>query len=118
MAISQFCLSIPTGLLVFLASTVPLLCFYSGRSIYKNRQKVSKLNNSIGCVPAKVLQVGLEAQTWRDGWIVKAAWTDEKTKQSYIFSSQPQALRPQKHVGDSVLVLIDSIDPIHYTMEL
>jgi hypothetical protein len=118
MALYQFCMSIPIGLVVFLASTVPILCFYVGRTIYIRRQKTNKLHSSLGCVPAKVMLVALEPETWREGWIVKAAWVDEKSKQAYIFSSQPQVMRPQKRVGDNVLVLIDSIDPVHYTMEL
>jgi len=118
MAFSQFCLSIPTGLLVFLASVIPCLAFYIGRKLYIHSRNASKLHNSIGCVPAQVMQVVSEPATWREGWIVKAAWVDEKTKQSYIFSSQPQAIHPQKRIGDNVLVLINSTDPMSYTMEL
>jgi len=118
MALFQFCMSIPIGLLVFLASVIPCLIFYIGRKLYIHRRNASKLHNSIGCVPAQVMQVVLEPETWREGWIVKAAWVDEKTRQSYVFSSQPQAIRPHKRIGDNVLVLIDSTDPMSYTMEL
>lgn len=118
MAFLQFCLNIPIALLVFVVSTLPVLCFYVVRIVYKYKQKFSNLNNCIGYVPATVTQITLDNQTWRDGWVIKAAWVDQKTRQSYVFSSQPQEMLPVKHVGDSVLVLINSHDPIRYTMEL
>ena len=118
MAIIRICMSMPVALLVLLASIVPVVCFYIGRTIYRYKRKVSKLYSCTGCVPATVTNVELEPQTWREGWVVKAAWFDEKSRQSYIFSSPPQELRPKQRIGDNVLVLIDSNNPMSYTIEL
>ncbi len=118
MAFIQLCLTIPIAMLVFLTSTLPILCFYVLYSAYKHRKKAVKLDTCVGCVPAIVTQITLDDRTWNDGWIVKAAWIDEQTRQSYTFSSQPQEILPVKHVGDKVLVLINSYNPVCYTMEL
>ena len=118
MAIARICMSMPVALLVLLASIVPIVSFYSGRTIYRYRRKVNKLYNCTGCVPAMVTKVELEPETWREGWVLKAEWVDKKSRQSYIFSSQPQELRPKQQVGDNVLVLIESSNPLRYTLEL
>ena len=118
MAFIRICMSMPVALLVLMASVVPVACFYIGRTIYRYRRKVSKLYSCTGCVPATVTKVELEPETWREGWVLKAEWIDKKTRQSYTFSSSPQELRPKQHVGDNVLVLIESSNPLRYTLEL
>ncbi len=118
MAFSNICFSLPTALLVLLASTMPAFGFYVGRVMHSYRRKANRLQNCAGCVPATVMQVALEEKTWREGWIIKAAWVDETTQQSYIFSSGPQEFRPKQRIGDNVVVLIESNNPVRYTMEL
>lgn len=118
MAFIRICMSIPIGLLVLLASMVPVACFYGGRALYRHRRNVSKLYSCTGCVPATVTRVELEPETWREGWVVKAEWVDKKSRRSYIFSSQPQELRPKQRIGDNVLVLIESSTPLRYTLKL
>lgn len=118
MALTRICMSMPVALLVLLASVVPVVCFYGGRIIYRYRRNVNKLYSCSGCVPAMVTHVELEPETWREGWVVKAMWVDEKSRQSYIFSSPPQELRPKQHIGDNVLVLIESNNPLRYSLEL
>ena len=118
MAISNICFSVPTALLVLLASVVPAFGFYVGRVIHIHRRKANKLYACVGCVPARVTQVTLEAKTWHDGWVVNVLWVDEKTQQSYIFKSAPQQFRPKQQIGDNVLVLVESVNPVRYTIEL
>ena len=118
MAISNICFGVPTAVLVLLASVVPVLGFCVGRSIYTHRRKANRLRVCVGCVPARVTQVTLEDTTWQDGWVVNALWMDEKTQQSYMFKSTPQELRPKLQLGDNVLVFIESVDPVRYTIEL
>ncbi len=118
MAFSTICIIVPTALLVLLASVVPAFGFYVGRVIHFQRRKAKRLYECAGCVPATVMQVALEEKTWREGWVVKATWVDEETRQSYIFRSQPQEFRPKQRVGDRVLVLIESTTPMSYSMEL
>ena len=118
MAFIQICVSLPVALIVLLASTVPVVCFYMGYMLYRYRLKVSKLYTCTGCVPAIVTHVKLEPETWREGWVVKAEWVDKKSKQSYIFSSSPQEFLPKQRIGDNVLVVIESSNPLRYTLEL
>lgn len=118
MAFYTWCFSTPIALVVILASIIPLVVLYVGRSIIIKRRKANKMERSIGCVPATVMHIGVDAETYREGWVVKAAWKDERTRQSYIFHSQPQALRPKQKIGDKVLVMIDSNNPMRYTIEL
>ena len=118
MAISNICFSVPTALLVLLASAVPAFGFYMGRGIHKQRRKANKLHMCVGCVPARVTQVVVEDRTWREGWVVNALWVDEKTQQSYMFKSAPQQFRPKQQLGDKVLVFIESVNPVRYTIEL
>ena len=118
MAFTRISMSMPVALFVLLASVVPIACFYGGRIIYRYRRNVTKLYNCIGCIPATVTNVELEPETWREGWVLKAEWVDKKSKQSYIFSSPPQELRPKQRIGDTVLVLIESNNPLRYTLEL
>ena len=117
MALTRICMSMPVALIVLLASTVPIACFYIGRSLYRYRQKVSKLYTCTGCIPAIVTHVELEPESWREGWVVKAEWVDKKSKQSYVFSSPPQYLHPKLRIGDNVLVLIESSNPLRYTLQ-
>ena len=118
MALTHICMSIPVALIVLLASTVPIACFYIGWALYRYRRKVSKIYTCTGCVPATVTQVELDPETWREGWVVKAEWVDKKSSQSYIFSSSPQQFHPKQHIGDNVLVVIESNNPLRYTLEL
>ena len=118
MAIIRICMSMPVALLVLLASVVPVICFYIGKTVYRHRRKVSKLYSCTGYVPATVTKVELEPETWREGWVLKAEWVDKKSRQSFIFSSPPQELRPKQRIGDNVLVLIESSNPLRYTLEL
>ncbi len=118
MSISSISLSVPTALVVLLASVIPLFGFYIWRSIYMHRKKANKLYACIGCVPARVTQVTLEDSTWKDGWVVRAIWEDENKQESYIFKSAPQELRPKQQIGDKVLVLVESANPVRYTIEL
>ncbi len=118
MAISNICFSVPTALLVLLASVVPAFGFYVGRVIYTSRRKANRLHTCVGCVPARVTQVTLEDSTWHDGWVVKALWEDENKRESYMFKSTPQEFRPKQQIGDSVLVLVESVNPVRYTVEL
>ncbi len=118
MAFTRICVSLPVALIVLLASIVPIACFYIGCALHKYRRKVSRLYDCTGCVPAIVTQVELEPETWREGWVVKAKWVDKKSRQSYIFSSSPQEFRPKQRIGDNVLVVIKSNNPLSYTLEL
>ncbi len=118
MAFSTICINVPTALLVLLASVVPALGFYIGRVIHSHRRKARRLHTCAGCVPATVMHVTLEEKTWREGWVVKAAWMDEKTQQAYIFRSRPQEFRPKQQIGDNVLVFIEATNPMSYSMEL
>lgn len=118
MAVLEFCLRMPIALLVFLASAIPVLVFYLCRVLYLHSQKTKKYKHAIGCVPAIVTEVGLNDQSWRDGWVVKAAWTDAYTQQAYTFQSAPQEIRPKKSVGDKVLVFIESTHPMRYSMDM
>ncbi len=118
MAISNICFGIPTALLVLLVSVVPVLGFYVGRIIYMHRRKADRLHACVGCIPAKVTRITLEDTTWQDGWVVNALWVDEKTQQSYMFKSVPQEFRPKQQLGDKVLVFIESVNPVRYTIEL
>ena len=118
MAFVRICMSMPVGFLVLLASVIPIACFYGGRVLYRYRWNVNKRYNCMGCVPATVTKVELEPETWREGWVVKVEWVDKKSRQSYIFTSSPQELRPKQRIGDNVLVLIESSTPLHYTLEL
>lgn len=118
MAIFDICFRTPIALLVFLASAVPVLAFYLCRSWYVRNRKVKKFNHSIGCIPAIVTEVGLNEKSWRDGWVVKAAWTDASTQQAYVFQSVPKEIRPKKSIGDKVLVFIESTHPMRYSMDV
>ncbi len=118
MAAISICVSMPVALIVLLASIVPIAGFYIGHAFYKHRWKANKLYTCTGCIPAKVTDVELEPETWREGWVVKAEWVDKKSRQSYIFTSSPQEFRPKQHIGDNVLVIIESSNPLHYTIEL
>ena len=118
MAFTQICVNMPVALIVLLASTVPIACFYVGHAFSRHRWKVHRLYTCTGCIPATVTHVELEPETWREGWIVKAEWVDKKSRQSYIFSSSPQEFRPKQHIGDNVLVVIESNNPLRYTVEL
>lgn len=118
MAFFEMCLRMPVALLIFLASAIPVLLFYLCRALYLRNRKAKKLHHSIGCVPAIITEVGLNEQSWRDGWIVKAAWVDAYARQSYVFQSTPQQVRPTKSVGDKVFVFIESTHPMRYSMEL
>jgi hypothetical protein len=118
MTIQQLCLMIPVPALVLLASLLPIFIFYVVRAIHIQRRRMNRLRGCIGCVPATITEVSLDATTWRDGWVVVAAWIDAHSKQAYTFRSTPQELRPHKHIGERVLVFIDSNNPMHYLMEL
>ncbi len=118
MAIFDFCFRMPVALLVFLASMIPVLVFYICRVVYARNRRMKKFQGSIGCVPAIITEVGLNEKSWRDGWVVKAAWTDVSTKQAYTFQSTPKEIRPQKSVGDKVLVFIESTQPMRYSMDV
>ena len=114
----ELCLMLPVPLLVLLASVIPIGIFYTARRIYMQKQRMKRLRGCIGCVPATISRITLDEKSWRDGWIVAADWVDAHTKQAYTFCSAPQELRPDKHIGEKVLVFIDSNDPMHYSMEL
>ncbi len=118
MAIVDFCLHLPIALLVFLASAIPVLLFYLCRLLYLHNRKTKKFRHSIGCVPAVITEVGLDGQSWRDGWVVKAAWVDAYTQQAYTFQSSPQQVRPKKSVGDKVLIFVESTHPMRYSMDM
>ena len=118
MAIFDICFHMPVALLVFLASGIPVLVFYIGRVMYLRNRRTRKFQHSIGCVPAIITEVGLNEQSWRDGWVVKAAWTDANTQQAYTFQSVPQEMRPKKSVGDKVVVFIESTQPMRYSMDV
>ncbi len=118
MAFFSFCFNIPVVLLVFLASALPMLVFYIYRALRRHMQRIQQLHRCLGCVPATVVQVDVDTPTWRDGWVVTAAWMDTETRQTYTFHSTPQEFRPKKRAGDKVFVFINSLHPMHYSMEL
>lgn len=118
MPIQELSLMIPVPLLVLLTSIIPIALFYSARKMYIQKRRMSRLNGCIGCVPATITRITLDEDSWRDGWIVAADWVDARSKQAYTFCSTPQELRPEKHIGERVLVFIDSNNPMHYSMEL
>lgn len=118
MAIFDFCLRMPVAVLVFLASTIPVVIFYVCRVVYLRNRRTKNFQRSIGCVPAIVTEIGLNEKSWREGWVVKAAWTDASTRQAYTFQSAPKEIRPKKSVGDKVLVFIESTQPMRYSMDV
>jgi|SRR5450755_147113 hypothetical protein len=118
MPIQELSLMIPVPLLVLLTSIVPIALFYSARKIYIQKRRMNRLDGCIGCVPATITRITLDEDSWRDGWIVAADWVDARSKRAYTFCSTPQELRPEKRIGEKVLVFIDSNNPMHYSMEL
>ncbi|MBV9256959.1 MAG: hypothetical protein JO215_02955 [Ktedonobacteraceae bacterium] len=114
----QVYLSVPGPLLILLGTLIPIFIFYGGYVLRTHQRRTSRIRSCIGCVPATVTEIALDTNSWRDGWIVIAAWIDARNQHAYTFRSSPQEFPPKKHIGDRVLVFIDSNNPLHYSMEL
>jgi hypothetical protein len=97
------------GILVLFAIIVGLLVLRSKRQHIRNRER---------SIQAVVTEIHVEAGNLGSGWVITAVWRDDVTGQSRTFRSRRLTFRPRQQVGESVTVIFDPNNPVHYRMEL